>query len=185
MMNLPNILTISRILILPVIIALFLMEGRLGATAMWWAFGLYAVACITDFLDGWIARKLNQTTAFGTFLDPISDKIFVGALFIVFAGVGRIYGIWMIPAIVIFAREFLVSGLREYLGQKSIALPVTKLAKWKTTSQMVATGILIIGPYVPYGLSVGHWALTLAALITVITGWGYMKAGLDHMRKMT
>ncbi len=185
MLNLPNILTVSRILMLPVIIFLFLMEGTWGVTAMWWAFALYAIACITDYLDGWLARKLNQTTAFGTFLDPISDKIFVGSLLLIFAGVGRIYGVWLIPAIVIFAREFLISGLREYLGQKNVALPVTRLAKWKTVSQMVATGILIVGPYVPYGLLIGHWALVAAAAITFVTGWKYMKAGLDHMRKMT
>jgi cardiolipin synthase len=184
MMNIPNILTISRILMLPVIIFLFLMEESWGVTAMWWAFWLYAAACITDYLDGWLARKLNQTTAFGTFLDPISDKIFVGSLLIIFASMDRLDGIWMIPAIVIFAREFLISGLREYLGQKSVSLPVTPLAKWKTASQMIATGILIIGPYIPYGLMLGHWALAAAAVITFITGWKYMKAGLDHMRKM-
>lgn len=184
MMNLPNILTISRILMLPVIIFLFLMEGAWEEKAIMWAFALYVIACITDYLDGWLARKLNQTTAFGTFLDPISDKIFVGSLFIVFAGVGRLYGVWMIPAIIIFAREFLISGLREYLGQKNIALPVTRLAKWKTVSQMIATGLLIIGPYFPNGVFIGQLALIAAAIITVITGWKYMKAGLDHMRKM-
>ena len=185
MLNIPNLLTISRIVILPVIITLILMEGAWGEMAVWGGLGLYIIACITDYLDGWLARKMNQSTAFGTFLDPISDKIFVGALLIVFAGLHRIYGVWLIPAILIIAREFLVSGLREYLGPKNIQLPVTKLAKWKTAAQMIATGLLIIGPYVPHGLMVGHWALTLAAIITVITGWGYMKAGLDHMRKMT
>ncbi len=184
MMNIPNILTISRILILPVIIFLFLMENTWGAGAMWWAFWLYAAACITDFLDGWIARKFNQSTPFGTFLDPVSDKIFIGALLIAFASAGRLDGIWLIPAILILAREILISGLREYLGPLNVQLPVTKLAKWKTTAQMIATGLLIVGPYFSYGLPLAHLALTGAAAITVITGWKYMQAGLDHMKKM-
>lgn len=184
MMNIPNILTLSRLALLPVIIGLFLMENAWGASAMWWAFILYAVACITDFLDGWIARKFNQTSAFGTFLDPISDKIFIGALLIVFASAGRLDGIWLIPAVLILAREIMISGLREYLGPLNIQLPVTKLAKWKTTTQMVAMGLLIASPYFSYGLFLAHLALTGAAAITVITGWKYMQAGLDHMRKM-
>lgn len=182
MMNVPNLLTISRILMLPVIILLFLMENTWGETAMWWAFWIYVIASVTDYLDGWIARKWNQTSPIGTFLDPISDKIFIATILILFAGMNRIDGIWLIPAILILMREFLVSGLREYLGPKNIQLPVTRLAKWKTASQMAAMAILIIAPYFPWGFLVGHLALTGAAVITLITGWGYMKAGLDHMR---
>ncbi|MGB4057792.1 MAG: CDP-diacylglycerol--glycerol-3-phosphate 3-phosphatidyltransferase [Alphaproteobacteria bacterium] len=182
MINIPNLLTLSRLAILPVIILLILTEGVLGENGVWLAFILYIIAAATDFVDGWLARKLNQTSDFGTFLDPISDKIFIGALLIIFAGVGRIYGLWLIPAVLILSREILVSGLREYLGPKNIQLPVTKLAKWKTTAQMLALGLLIIGPYIPFGLITGHIALTGAAIITLITGWEYMKVGLDHMK---
>lgn len=184
MLNLPNILTISRIAILPVIMVLLIGEPDWGAGAVWLAFALYALACITDFLDGWLARKLNQKTDLGTFLDPISDKIFIAALFLIMAVSDRIFGIWAIAAVLILAREFMVSGLREYLGPRNIQLPVTALAKWKTTSQMLATGLLMIGPYIPGDEWPGRAMLIIAMVVTLITGWGYMKAGLDHMRKM-
>jgi cardiolipin synthase len=146
MLNLPNILTISRLAVLPVILVLLIGEPDWGARAIWFAFALYVLACITDYLDGWLARKLNQKTDLGTFLDPISDKIFIAALFIVMAVTERIFGVWALAAVLILAREFMVSGLREYLGPKNIQLPVTQMAKWKTTSQMLATGLLMIGP---------------------------------------
>lgn len=182
MLNLPNTLTIARLLLLPVIVWLFFMEPQWQATAAWWCFGLYAVAAITDWFDGYVARKMNLVTPFGTFLDPISDKIFVAAMLVLLVGFGRLPDLWMVCVIVILAREFLVSGLREFLGPKNIKVPVSKLAKWKTTVQMVATGVLIIGPYFTYGLEAGQWLMVLAAALTVITGWGYMKAGFQHIR---
>ncbi len=184
MLNLPNILTLSRIALLPALIGLFFMEATWGAIAAWICLGLYILCAFTDFLDGYFARKMNLITPFGTFLDPIADKIFVAALLVTFVGFERLSGIWIIPVLVIFTREFLVSGLREYLGPYNVQLPVTKLAKWKTTLQMIATGILIIAPYIPYGFETGRWMLAIAAIITVITGWGYLKAGLTHMKKI-
>lgn len=178
--HLANILTLARLLLLPVIVALFYLEQSWGAAAAWLCFLVYVLAAITDYFDGYIARKLNQISAFGTFLDPISDKIFVAALLVLLVGFGRIEGLWMLLVIVIFAREFLVSGLREFLGPKNITVPVTKLAKWKTTVQMLATGFLIIGPYAPYALDLGLVLLLLASILTVVTGAGYMRAGLSH-----
>lgn len=131
-----------------------------------------------------MARKFNQISAFGTFLDPIADKIFVGALLILLVAFDRLEELWLLPVIAIFFREFLISGLREFLGPHDVQMPVTKLAKWKTTFQMLSLGFLILGPVLPHVLMIGQYALLLAALLTVITGWGYMKAGMDVIRKM-
>lgn len=183
MMNhIPNALTILRMALIPVIVALFFMEASWGATAAWINLGVYTIAVITDYLDGYLARKLKIISPFGTFLDPISDKILVACLLVLLVGFGRLEGIWMIPVLFILTREFLVSGLREYLGPHDVKMPVTNLAKWKTASQMLALGFLMIGPYAPAALLPGQILLCIAAAITIITGWGYMKAGLAHMR---
>ncbi len=168
-------------LILPITLCFFL-EAEIGAAATWAAFLLYAVASLTDFFDGVIARKYNLITAFGTFLDPISDKIFVGALLVLLVGFGRLDGVWMILVIVIFTREFLVSGLREFLGPMDIQMPVTKLAKWKTAVQMIALGVLILGPALPYALIVGQTLLLIAAYLTAYTGFIYLYACKDHLK---
>lgn len=183
MKNLPNILTFFRIAILPFIIWLFFIPV---AWAAWAALGLYTLACITDFLDGYLARSMKTESALGMFLDPISDKIFIAALLLVLVDFDRLDGIWVIPAIVILVREFLVAGLREFLGPQNIQLPVSKLAKWKTTVQMVALGFLVVGDYgdvlLPHTLTYGQWGIAIAAVLTVITGWGYLKAGLKHIQ---
>ncbi len=183
MNNIPNILTISRLLMLPLIVALLYFERIVGAPAVFGALFLYVIACLTDFLDGWLARKLKQTSAFGTFMDPISDKIFVGVLLIVIVAIGRLPDFWIIPVLFIMARELLVSGLREYLGPKNIQMPVTMLAKWKTTLQMLSLGFLIVGLQAPYALITGQLLLVAAAIVTIITGGNYLKAGLEHMKK--
>ena len=184
MWTIPNILTMARLLILPLILACFFLEADIGPLATWLVFLLYVCASITDFLDGVLARKLNQITAFGTFLDPIADKIYVGALLVMLVAFDRLDGFWLIPVILIFTREFLISGLREFLGPHNVQMPVTKLAKWKTTAQMLCLGFLILGPAVPYTLIIGQWLLLAATVLTIITGWGYMKTGMDFMRKM-
>ncbi len=182
MLNLPNILTLSRMLLLPVIVWLFFMEAQWGVRAVWWALGLYAFASITDFFDGYLARKLNRVSEFGTFLDPISDKIFVGSLLVLLVGFDRLDGVWVVPVLLIFFREFLVSGLREFLGPKNVQMPVTNLAKYKTALQMLSLGFLIVGGHVDYTLEIGRIMLCAAAGLTLITGWGYLKAGLPHMK---
>lgn len=179
--NLANILTFSRLLLLPVMIALFYLEASWGAVAAWLCFIVFVLSAITDFFDGYVARKYNQITPFGTFLDPISDKIFVATLLVLLVAFGRITGFWILLVLLIFAREFLVSGLREYLGPKNIQMPVSALAKWKTAAQMAATGFLILGPYAPFALPIGLWLLLAAALLTIITGAQYLQAGIRHI----
>lgn len=180
--QLPNILTISRIVLLPVLIALFFFPG---AGFAWTALAIYIFCAVTDFFDGWLARKYQVTSGFGTFLDPISDKIFVAALLLCLAVFDRLDGLWMIPAIVILSREFMISGLREYLGPLNITVPVSKLAKWKTGFQMTALGFLVIGDYgdavLPHTLLIGQILLAIAAIITLITGWNYLKTGFKHI----
>ena len=181
--HIPNILTISRIVLLPVLIGLFFIDG---ANAAWVALALYIFCAATDYFDGWIARKYNITSGIGTFLDPISDKIMVAALLLALAAFNRLEGVWIIPAIIILSREFLIAGLREYLGPQNIKVPVSNLAKWKTAFQMTALGFLVIGDYgniiLPYTLLIGQVLLTIAAAITVMTGWNYLKAGYRHIK---
>ena len=182
MQNLPNILTFGRIAILPVIIGLFFIPETWAA---WTALFFYIAASITDYFDGYLARKWNVISAIGTFLDPIADKIFIVSLLILLAGFGRLEGIWLIPAIIILMREILISGLREFLGPKNIQLPVSKLAKWKTTVQMIALGFLVIGDHgdilIPHTLLIGQLSLAAAAVLTVMTGWRYLIEGLKHV----
>ena len=126
-----------------------------------------------------MARQYNIQSAFGTFLDPIADKIFIGVLIVALAALGRVEGLWIIPALIIITREFLISGLREYLGPKNIQMPVSNLAKWKTTIQMIALGFLVYGGSL---LTVGQVALCFAAILTVITGYSYVKIGFKHIK---
>ena len=183
--NVPNILTLFRIAIIPPIMVLFYIQQP---WSLWTALALYSVGAITDFFDGYFARTLNQTSAFGRFLDPIADKLYVAAIVILLAGFNRLEGIWLIPAVVIMMREILIAGLREFLGPYKIVLPVSKLAKWKTTSQLFAIGFLMMGRHgevvLPHNLEIGHWMITIAAVLTVITGWDYMIKGLDYIRSM-
>ncbi|MCD8562762.1 MAG: CDP-diacylglycerol--glycerol-3-phosphate 3-phosphatidyltransferase [Alphaproteobacteria bacterium] len=182
MQNLPNLLTMLRIALIIPITALFFLESTWGMTAVWLNLSLYVIAAVTDFFDGWLARKLKVVSPLGTFLDPISDKILVGCLLVLLVGFGRLEGLWLLAVLVIMTREFLVSGLREYLGPYNVKVPVTRLAKWKTTVQMLALGFLIAGPLSPELLFSGQILLCGAALLTAVTGWGYLKAGLAHMK---
>jgi cardiolipin synthase len=149
---------------------------------------LFAVAGITDYFDGKLARDRAQTSDLGRMLDPIADKLLVGATLMMLAGMGRlsIYGLY--PAIVIMLREILVSGLREYLAGLRISLPVTQLAKWKTGFQMGALGTLLAGDsgaavlhlgFLPVS-TIGETLLWGAAILTIVTGWDYLQAGLRH-----
>ncbi len=170
---------------LPLILALLFIAQ---AWAAWTALAFYSLAAFTDFLDGYLARSMNQESALGQFMDPIADKVFIATLLIALVGFDRLEGLWMIAAIVILAREFLIAGLREFLGPQNIQLPVTKLAKWKTTIQMIALGFLIIGDFgdslLPHTLVYGQVGITLAAFLTAITGWVYLKEGLRHIADM-
>lgn len=181
--NLANILTVTRLLLLPLIVALFFVESSWGGLATWPCLILFILAAATDYFDGYVARKLNQITAFGTFLDPISDKIFVATLLVMLVATERIEGLWIICVLLIFAREFLVSGMREYLGPHDVQMPVTDLAKWKTAAQMLSLGFLIIGKASPVTHTLGLLFLAAATGLTLITGLHYTVVGIAHMRK--
>jgi cardiolipin synthase len=186
MSDLPNILTLSRIGAIPVLVLLV----AIGAPwADFLASLLFAVAAITDYLDGRLAREMLQLSDFGRMLDPIADKLLIGAVLMALVGFGHLPGWGIYPAIVIMLREILVSGLREYLAEIRIGLPVTKLAKWKTGVQMVALGLLLLGAggarfmglgWLPMAW-IGGTLLWLAAGLTLVTGWDYLIAGLRHV----
>lgn len=184
--DLPNILTISRICAIPVLV---LLEAIGAPWADVCACVLFTLAGITDYLDGKLARELAQLSDFGRMLDPIADKLLIGATLMCLVGFNHMPGYGIYPAIVIMLREILVSGLREYLAGIRIGLPVTKLAKWKTGVQMVALGALLLGNsgahaiglgFLPVG-GIGFVLLWLAAALTLITGWDYLTAGLRHV----
>jgi len=181
LLNVPNLLTLSRIAVIPIVVITFYVDSP---AARWVALGLFSAAGITDFFDGYLARRSNQVSRFGRFLDPIADKLLVASLLLLLVGFERV-SIWSyLPALVILLRELLVSGLREFLAEIQVGLPVTKLAKWKTFLQMLSLGFLIVGTASPSWLPaqiVGEIGLWLAATLTLITGYDYLKAGLKHM----
>ena len=180
--NLPNVLTYGRILAVPIVAGL-LMYG--GNNARWVALGIYIVAAITDFLDGYLARLWQQQSALGRMLDPIADKVLVAIVLLVLAADGILFGGHMWAAIIILAREVLVSGLREFLGELRVSVPVTRIAKWKTTVQLLAVGFLIAGPagdtIIPGITQLGLAFLWVAAALTLYTGYDYFRAGLRHV----
>ncbi len=183
--DLPNVLTLSRIAAIPVLVILTALHSPGTDLA---ACVVFAVAGITDYLDGRLARDRRQTSDVGRMLDPIADKLLVGASLMLLAGHGRLTQWGLYPAIVILLREILVSGLREYLAGLRIGLPVTSLAKWKTGFQMGALGTLLAGndtailihlSFLPVTL-IGEAMLAIAAILTLVTGWDYLKASLRH-----
>jgi cardiolipin synthase len=186
MTDLPNILTLSRIAAIPLLVLLVAMCAPWADVL---AALLFTAAGITDYLDGRLARERLQLSDFGRMLDPIADKLLVGATLMALVGFGHLPGFGIYPAIVIMLREILVSGLREYLAEIRIGLPVTRLAKWKTGVQMVALGLLLLGGagarlialgWLPMAW-IGGTLLWLAAGLTLVTGWDYLIAGLRHV----
>jgi cardiolipin synthase (CMP-forming) len=190
--NVPNVLTYGRIVIIPLVAGLLLWPGeRNDDTARWIALFLFIVAAITDFFDGYLARKWHLTSSLGRMLDPIADKVLVAVVLLVLSADGILFGGHIWAAIVILSREVLVSGLREYLGQLRVSVPVTQIAKYKTTVQLVALGFLIAGPagdklfgqwmqYQPISW-IGIALLWIAAGLTLYTGYDYFRAGLRHV----
>ena len=178
--NLPNILTLSRIIVIPVIVALIYLKSPFYG---WVAFILFCIAGITDYFDGYFARIRNEISNLGTFLDPIADKLLVASVILILTSKGIIADWETIPALIILLREIAVSGLREYLAEIKVSVPVSKIAKLKTSLQLVALGILILSEsgitIVPI-LLLGKIALWLAALMTLYTGYDYLKSGFKH-----
>ncbi len=196
MLTLPNLLTLSRIFTVPVLAALLWWpEWRLGYGI---AFGVYCLMGITDYFDGYVARAQGAVSKLGIFLDPIADKIMVAAVILVLTAQGILTGPYVgdmhvIAGLIILVREIAVSGLREFLGGIQVSVPVSRLAKWKTTFQMVCLGALILGQAMPgwtadigpitvnFPHTVGLTTLWAAAALTLITGWDYLRVGLKHM----
>ena len=181
--NIPNLLTMLRIWAIPVIVLTLAMPTPFWA---WTSVVLFALAGITDYMDGYLARHLNQLSRFGRVLDPIADKLLVGATLLMLAYSNRLGDFGIVPAIVILCREILVSGLREFLAEINVGCPVTRLAKWKTACQMVALPVLMVA-----GVYDGFWGALLwvigmitlwgAAILTVMTGYDYWKSGRKYM----
>ncbi len=181
-MRVPNLLTYGRIAAVPLVAGALLWNTD---TSRWIAFALFAAAAITDFFDGWLARAWHQQSALGRMLDPIADKLLVAGVLLMLTANGTIQHAHVWAAFIILLREVLVSGLREFLGQLQVSVPVTWLAKWKTAIQLVAIGLLIIGPaaepYLAHAVDIGLAGLWAAALLTLYTGYDYMRAGLRHV----
>jgi cardiolipin synthase len=178
--SLPNLLTYLRILAVPaVVLCLFLIPGDQGR---WWALAIYIGACITDWLDGFLARVWHQQSLLGRVLDPIADKLLVGATLLMLTHDNTIDRLNVAAAVIILCREILVSGLREFLAELNVRVHVTQLAKWKTTMQMVALGVLLAGPagdkILPGVSFTGLVMLWMAALLTLWTGYDYLKAAV-------
>jgi cardiolipin synthase len=197
MLALPNVLTIMRIVLVPVFALAFVLPGDIARLV---AFVVFCVAGVSDALDGLAARKLNAGSEFGRMLDPIADKILVAVALMMLVAEGSIrqFNLTMsltgllrlVPALIILAREILVSGLREFLAGVQVSIPVTVFAKFKTALQMVAIGAMILTPlsdrFLPDAAALSYSAfayglLWIAAALTVYTGWLYFRAGLRHI----
>ncbi len=193
MFQIPNALTVLRILLVPVFAIAFVIPGEAARLT---AFAVFCVAGLSDALDGFAARKLNAGSDFGRMLDPIADKILVGValMMLVAEGSVREFNLTMglasllklVPALVILSREILISGLREFLAGVSVSVPVSSIAKLKTSIQMIAIGAMILGPiadrWIPGSLALAYTALWVAAGLTVYTGYSYFRAGLVYAR---
>ncbi len=182
MLTVPNLLTLSRIVAVPLLVAF-----------LWWpawttgygvAFVLYCLMGVTDYFDGYLARAQGAVSKLGIFLDPIADKIMVAAVIVMLVATRDIGGWHLIAGIIILLREIAISGLREFLAQLQVSVPVSRLAKWKTTFQLVSLGAIILAgalPELSWIRSVGLVTLWAAAGLTLITGWEYLRVGLRHM----
>jgi cardiolipin synthase len=179
-LSLPNLLTYARLAAVPLIaMVMFFMEGE---TRDWLAVGIFVFASITDFLDGYVARAWGQQSLLGRMLDPIADKLLVNCVIIVLAWDRSFSGLDLVPAIAIMMRETFIPGLREYLGGVQIKVPVTLLAKWKTTAQLIALGFVIAEFLVPGLTLVSDIVLWVAAALTVWTGADYFMRGWPHLK---
>ena len=188
MLTLPNILTLSRILAVPILVFLLWRPTPIDYLI---TFVLYCLVGITDYFDGYLARAQGQISRLGQFLDPIADKIMVAAVIVMLMASRRADGdppilqdFSIIPALVILLREIIVSGLREFLAPLNVSMPVSALAKWKTTLQLVALGALILGggfPAEEWIHLTGIGSLWAAAALTLVTGYDYLRVGLRHM----
>jgi CDP-diacylglycerol--glycerol-3-phosphate 3-phosphatidyltransferase len=182
-LNLPNILTYGRLVAVPAVVALLFWPR--DDWMRWTALAIFIAAGVTDYFDGYFARLYAQQSALGRMLDPIADKLLVAACLLMLVHGRTIAGWSLWAAIVILCREILVSGLREFLAELKVSVPVSRVAKWKTTLQLVAVGFLIAGPagekVLPGTIGIGIALLWIAAILTIYTGWDYLKAGIRYV----
>lgn len=186
MLTLPNILTLSRIFAVPILVALLwpAEQGHEWRTGYALAFFLYCLMGITDYFDGYLARAQGAVSRLGIFLDPIADKIMVGAVILMLTATHDIDDANIIAGLIILLREIAVSGLREFLAGLQVSVPVSRLAKWKTALQLIALGALILGgalPGWPVIHMIGLVTLWTSAILTLVTGWDYLRVGIRHM----
>lgn len=179
--TLPMALTMSRIVAIPILVGLFYIDGHFFryVTCVF-----FTALCLTDYFDGYFARAWRQQSNVGRFLDPVADKMLVASAILLLVAFDRIAGLVVLPALVILCREVLVSGLREFLAELRVGMPVSRLAKWKTGIQMTALGFLIVGDAGPAFLpvtTIGEVGLWIAAALTLVTGYDYLSAGLRHI----
>jgi cardiolipin synthase len=175
--NTPNLLTVGRVAAVPALAGAFYLPGDVGK---WTTCLIFSIAAITDFFDGYLARSWSMQSSFGRMLDPIADKLLVGAAILMLVHFDRAP---ILPSLVILCREIIVSGLREFLAEVRVGMPVSRLAKWKTGMQMTALGFLLAGSAAPWWLfasEIGWYGLWLAAVLTVVTGLDYLHIGLRH-----
>lgn len=179
--NISNLLTLFRVGSIPIILIMILMKGSLSG---WIAFILFCIAGISDFFDGYLARIRKEQTNFGTFLDPIADKLLVASVILILTAKGTIGGWTTVPALIILIREIIVSGLREFLATIKISVPVSHIAKFKTTLQITALAFLILNEsnfaIIPI-LFIGKFILWVAAILTLYTGYDYLKSSFKHI----
>ncbi len=182
-LSLPNILTYVRLAAVPAVVALLFWPR--DDWTRWQALAIFVAAGVTDYFDGYFARLYAQQSALGRMLDPIADKLLVAACLLMLVNARTIHGVHLWATIVILCREILVSGLREFLAELKVSVPVSRVAKWKTALQLVAVGFLIAGPagefILPGTTIVGLVLLWIAAILTIYTGWDYLKAGIRHV----
>ena len=179
--TIPNIITFIRIFLIPIILYLMFSENP---NIVLLAGGLFIISSISDYFDGYLARTLNQSSRLGTLLDPIADKLLIAAVIVVLVDTRVVTNIHVIPAIVILLREIAISGLREFLAKLNTDMPVSRLAKYKTTFQMVSLSILIISlgfELNDFLWNIGLIALWIAAIITLLSGYNYIVKGLKHI----
>lgn len=181
-MTIPTLLTLGRIAAVAVVAVLLMVPGE---AARWAAFGVFLAATLTDWLDGYLARRLGQGSDLGRMLDPIADKMLVAVVLLMLVAEGTVGGVHVLAVALILAREVFISGLREFLGGAGVVVAVSGLAKWKTTLQLVATAFLVVAPVANLGAFLAWWIgvtlLWFAAFVTVVTGIDYLRGSLPHL----
>ena len=179
----PNILSFLRIGLVPFLIAFLMVDNR---KVRIWAVIVFVVACLTDYLDGYIARTFSQVSRLGKVLDPVADKLLIASTLVLLTGIGIIHGIHVVPAILIICREITLSGIREFLSESRVSIPVSKLAKGKTMVQMVSLILLLVAH--TYDMEIvqqaGLWSLWIASFLSIITAWNYIKQTYVYIKAL-